>query len=141
MENNVQQEESIDLGKLMQIMYNRRKTVGTIVGGCTALALIVSFALPKTYESTTLVQTRSSAGVGGASAMAAMLGGGSGGAELSFIELMKSRTVLEPIIDQMEWEDEKKKPKAKDFAKRLKIENTKQTNLITVTATGKTPEE
>ena len=141
MENNVQKEESIDLGKLMQIMYNRRKTVGTIVGGCTALALIVSFALPKTYESTTLVQTRG-AGTGGASAMAAMLGGGSGGAELNFIELMKSRTVLEPIIDQMEWEDEKKKPQAKDFAKKfLKIENTKQTNLITVTAIGKSPEE
>ena len=141
MENNVQKEESIDLGKLMQIMYNRRKTVGAIVGGCTALALIVSFALPKTYESTTLVQTRS-VGKGGASAMAAMLGGGAGGAELNFIELMKSRTVLDPIIDQMEWEDEKKKPTAKNFAKAfLKIENTKQTNLITVTATGKSPEE
>ncbi len=143
MENNVQKEESIDLGKLMQIMYDRRKTVGSIVGGCTALALIVSFALPKTYESTTLVQTRSTGtGIGGAAAMAAMLGGGSGGAELNFIELMKSRTVLEPIIDQMEWEDEKDKPDAKKFAKKfLKIENTKQTNLITVTATGKSPEE
>ena len=143
MENNVQKEESIDLGKLMQIMYNRRKTVGTIVGGCTALALIVSFALPKTYESTTLVQTRSAGtGIGGAAAMAAMLGGGSGGAELNFIELMKSRTVLEPIIDQMEWDDEKDKPDAKKFAKKfLKIENTKQTHLITVTATGKSPEE
>ncbi len=138
----MENEESIDLGRLMHILYDRRKTVGAIVGGCTALALIVSFALPKTYESTTLVQTRSSAGVGGASAMAAMLSGGSGGAELNFIELMKSRTVLEPIIDQMEWEDEKKKPQAKDFAKKfLKIENTKQTNLITVTATGKSPEE
>ena len=42
----------------------------------------------------------------------------------------------------MEWGDEKKKPQAKDFAKKfLKIENTKQTNLITVTATGKSPEE
>ena len=29
MENNMQQEETIDLGKLMQILYNRRKTVGT----------------------------------------------------------------------------------------------------------------
>ena len=143
MENNVQQEESIDLGKLMQILYDRRRTVGTIVGGCTALALIVSFALPKTYESTTLVQTRSAGkSLGGAAAMAAALGAGAAGAELNFIELMKSRTVLEPIIDQLEWEDEKKKPQAKDFAKKfLKIENTKQTNLITVTATGKSPEE
>ena len=145
MENNVQQEESIDLGKLMQIMYDRRKTVGTIVGGCTALALIVSFALPKTYESTTLVQT-SSAGkdMGGAAAMAAAMGigGGAASSTLNYIELMKSRTVLEPIIDQLEWQDEKHKPSAKSFAKsNLKIENTKQTNLITVTATGKTPEE
>ena len=142
---NMQTEESIDLGKLMQIMYDHRKTVGTIVGGCTALALIVSFALPKTYESTTLVQTRSAGkDMGGAAAMAAAMGigGATASPTLNYIELMKSRTVLDPIIDQLEWEDEKKKPTAKDFAKKtLKIENTKQTNLITVTATGKTPEE
>ena len=139
----MENEESIDLGRLMHILYDRRKTVGAIVGGCTALALIVSFALPKTYESTTLVQTRSAGkSLGGAAAMAAALGAGAAGAELNFIELMKSRTVLEPIIDQLEWEDEKKKPQAKDFAKKfIKIENTKQTNLITVTATGKSPEE
>ena len=142
----MENEESIDLGRLMHILYDRRKTVGAIVGGCTALALIVSFALPKTYESTTLVQTRSAGkSLGGAAAMAAALGAGAAGAagaELNFIELMKSRTVLEPIIDQLEWEDEKDKPDAKKFAKKfLKIENTKQTNLITVTATGKSPEE
>ncbi len=140
----MENEESIDLGRLMHILYDRRKTVGAIVGGCTALALIVSFALPKTYESTTLVQTRSAGqNLGGAAAMAAAMGmGGASSETLNYIELMKSRTVLDPIIDQLEWEDEKKKPKAKDFAKKvLKIENTKQTNLITVTATGKTPEE
>ncbi len=148
MENNVQNEESIDLGKLMQILYDRRKTVGTIVGGCTVLALIVSFALPKTYESTTLVQTRSAGkDIGSAAAMAAAMGisiGGSASATspLNYIEMMKSRTVLEPIINDIEWPDEKKKPGAKDFAKKnLKIENTKQTNLITVTAAGKSPEE
>ena len=138
-------EENIDLGKLMRILYANRKMVSTIVGGCTALALIISFALPKTYESTTLVQTRSAGkDMGGAAAMAAAMGigGGTASPTLNYIELMKSRTVLDPIIDQLEWEDEKKKPKAKDFAKKvLKIENTKQTNLITVTATGKTPEE
>ena len=144
MENNVQNEESIDLGKLMQIMYDRRRIVGVIVGGCTALALIVSFTQPKVYESTTLVQTRRTGqNSGGATAMAAVMGmGGSSSETLSYIELMKSRMVLEPIIDQMDWPDEKHKPDAKAFAKgRLKIENTKQTNLITVTATGKTPEE
>lgn len=145
---NMQTEESIDLGKLMQILYDRRKTVGTIVGGCTALALIVSLALPKTYESTTLVQMRSAGkNIGSAAALAESMGislGGSSssGSPLNYIELMKSRAVLEPVIDSLEWEDEKHKPNAKGFAKSvLKIENTKQTNLITVTATGKTPEE
>lgn len=31
-------EAEIDLGRLMQILYARKKAVGTIVGGCMALA-------------------------------------------------------------------------------------------------------
>ena len=147
----MENEESIDLGKLMQIMLERKKVVGGIIVGCTVLAIGTAFVLPKQYESTTLVQTRSAGkDIGGAAAMAAAmginigsLGGGSSNASpLNYIELMKSRRVLDPIIDQIDWPDEKKKPEAKEFAKKnLKIENTKQTNLITVTATGRTPEE
>ena len=60
---------------------------------------------------------------------------------MSYIELMKARTVLDPIIDDMDFEDEKK-PDAKAFAKKyLDIKNTKGTNLIEVSARGKTPEE
>ena len=55
----MENEESIDLGRLMQIMLERKKVVGGIVAGCTALAIGTAFILPKQYESTTLVQTRS----------------------------------------------------------------------------------
>lgn len=142
----MEQEESIDLGRLCSIAWERRKVVGGIVAGCTALALAVSFILPKQWESTVLVQTRSAGqSMGGAAAMAAAMGiniGGGSGSPLNYIEMMKSRRVLEPIIDSLEWEDETKKPTAEQFAKGvLKIENTKQTNLITVAARGKTPEE
>ena len=145
----MENEESIDLGKLMQIMLERKKVVGGIIAGCTVLAIGTAFVLPKQYESTTLVQTRSAGkDIGGAAAMAAAMGinigsmgGSSNASPLNYIELMKSRRVLEPIIDEIEWPDNKK-PDAKAFAKKnLKIENTKQTNLITVTATGRTPEE
>ena len=55
---------------------------------------------------------------------------------------MQTRHVLEPVIDSLEWEDEKAKPKAGGFAKKyLDIQNIKKTNLIKVTASGKTPEE
>ena len=142
------QEDTIDLGKLASIASDHKKEIATIIAGCTILATGVSFVLPKQYESTTLVQTRSAGkDISGAAAMASMMGinmGGSSssGSPINYMELMKSRRVLEPIIDDMEWEDEKKKPEAADFAKKyLDIKNTKQTNLITVTAKGKTPEE
>ena len=142
------QEESIELGRLASIMWDRKKITGGIIAGCTAIAIVTAFILPKQYESTTLVQTRSAGNdISGMKAMAAAMGvnvGGSGSnaSPLNYIELMKSRTVLDPIIDNMDWDDPKKKPTAKDFAKKnLDIQNTKQTNLITVTAKGRTPEE
>ncbi len=141
-------EDSIDLGRLASIMWDRKKVTGGIIAGCTAIAIATAFILPKQYESTTLVQTRSAGNdISGMKAMAAAMGvnvGGSGSnaSPLNYIELMKSRTVLDPIIDNMDWDDPKKKPTAKAFAKsNLDIKNTKQTNLITVTAKGRTPEE
>ncbi len=149
MENKNVQEDTIDLGKLAAVAIDHKKEIATIVAGCTILAAGISFVLPKQYESTTLVQTRNAGkDISGAVAMASMMGINVGGGSSSsasptnFIELMKSRHVLEPVIDSLEWEDEKKKPSAEGFAKaNLDIKNTKQTNLITVTAKGRTPEE
>ena len=141
-------EDSIDLSRLFHIMCEHKPAIFCIVGICTLLAIVISFLLPKQYESTTLVQTRKTAKMdisGAASAMAALGLGGLGGGSVSspttnYIELMKSRTVLAPIIDSLNFEEER--PTAKDFAKKyLEIKNTKGTNLIEVSARGKTPEE
>ena len=148
MENKEIQENTIDLGKLANIAKEQKKEVMAIIVGCTIVAAGISFVLPKEYESTTLVQTRSAGkDVGGVAAMASMMGvnvsgGSSAASPTNYIELMKSRRVLEPIIDSIEWKDEKNKPDADGFAKKyLDIKNTKQTNLITITAKGKNPEE
>ena len=138
-------EDSIDLSRLFWIMYNHKSVVFGIVGVCMAIAVVIAFALPKQYESTTLVQTRTAAKVdisGAAAAMAALgVGGGVSSPTMNYIELMKSRTVLDPIIDSMKFEEEKK-PDAKVFAKKyLDIRNTKGTNLIEVAARAETPEE
>jgi len=145
----LEKEESIDFGRLKDIMLQRKKVVGGIVVGCTAVALVAGLVWPKTYESTTTVQTRmtgSQLASGGAAAAAAALGIGIGNASsptLTYVELMKSNTVLQPIIDDLDWpEDDKEFLTPEKFAKKnLTIENTKQTNLIKVTAKGKTPEE
>lgn len=143
----LEKEESIDLGKLWQVTKAHKKVVGGIIVGCTAIATITAFVLPKQYESTTLVQTRDankSMGGQAAAATAALgVGGGASSSTNNYMELMKTRTVLDPIIDELyEGKDPEKKPDAAAFAKsNLDIKNTKGTNLITVTAKGKTPEE
>ena len=142
----VEKEEQIDIGKLWQIMKDRKKICGAIIGGCTALSLAAALVWPPTYESTTTVQTRvTGAGVSGAAAAAAALGLGAATTSptLSYIELMKTESVIRPIIDELDMKQEDKKfMTAEAFAKaKLKIENIKQTNLIKVTAKGKTPEE
>ena len=139
-------EDSIDLSRLFHIMSEHKPAIFCIVGICTLVALVISFLLPKQYESTTLVQTRTASKMdisGAAGAMAALgLGGGSvSSPTMNYIELMKSRTVLDPIIDSIDF-GTGKKPDAKSFAKsHLDIKNTKGTNLIEVTARAQSPEE
>ena len=138
-------EDSIDLSRLFHIMSEHKPAIFCIVGMCTLLALVISFLLPKQYESTTLVQTRTAtkmdiSGAAGAMAILGLGGGSVSSPTMNYIELMKSRTVLDPIIDSLNFEEER--PTAKDFAKKyLEIKNTKGTNLIEVSARGKTPEE
>nr|WP_314806537.1 GumC family protein [uncultured Selenomonas sp.] len=139
-------EDSIDLSHLFRVMGQHKPVVFSIVGICTIVAFVISLLLPKQYESTTLVQTRSATKVdisGAAAAMAALgVGGGNvSSPTMNYIELMKTRTVLDPIIDSLDFEEDQK-PDAKKFVKGyLDIRNTKGTNLIEVAARGKSPEE
>ena len=137
-------EDSIDLGRLFWVMGRHKAVVFGIVGLCTVVALVISLILPKQYESTTLVQTSSAnaSSSGTAAALAALGGSGASSLTMNYMELMKSRTVLEPIIDSLDFEGAEKKPDAKKFAKSfLDIKNTKGTNLIEVSARWGTPEE
>ena len=139
-------EDTIDLSRLFRVMGAHKAVIFGIVGICTIAALVISLVLPKQYESTTLVQTRTAAKIDatGAAAAMALLGVGGGGVSsptMNYIELMKSRTVLEPIIDSLDFEPDKR-PDAKSFAKGyLDIKNVKGTNLIEVSARSTKPEE
>lgn len=148
--NNAKDNDTIDLKKLFSLMLEKKKIVIAIVVICTLIATIVAFVLPKSYQSTTLVRVKSggsSSAMAGYAAMAAGfgidIGGGSSGSPESYIELMKSREVLEPIIAELDFPEEtKEKMTAAGFAKsNLEITNIKKTELITIAAYGKTPEE
>lgn len=146
--NNAKDNDTIDLRKLFSLMLEKKTIVIAIVVICTIIATIVAFILPKSYQSTTLVRVKSGgSSMSGYAAMAAGfgidIGGGSSGSPESYIELMKSREVLEPIIAELDLPDEdKEKLTAEGFAKKnLEVTNIKKTDLITIAAYGKTPEE
>lgn len=146
--NNANDNDTIDLKKLFSLMIEKKTIVIAIIVICTIIATIVAFVLPKSYQSTTLVRVKSgSSSMSGYAAMAAGfgidIGGGSSGSPESYIELMKSREVLEPIIAELDLPDEdKEKLTAEGFAKKnLEVTNIKKTDLITIAAYGKTPEE
>lgn len=148
--NNANDNDTIDLKKLFSLMLEKKTIVIAIVVICTIIATIVAFVLPKSYQSTTLVRVKSggsSSAMAGYAAMAAGFGidirGGSSGSPESYIELMKSREVLNPIIEKVDLTDEEReKMRTEDFFKKyLEITNTKKTDLINIAAYGKTPEE
>lgn len=149
MDNINNNEETIDLRKLFSIMGEQKKVIIPIIVICTVLAIIVAFVLPKSYQSNTLVRIKSSGGsnLSGYAAMAAGfgidVGGLSSASPENYIELMKSREVIQPIIDGLDMDEEKKEKMTTDgFIKsNLEITNTKKTDLINITAYGKTPEE
>ena len=142
-------EIEIDLGRLFGILWDRKKIAGGIIATCTIIAMIISLIIPPTYESNTLVQTNKTSKLdlsSGAAGALAMLGGISGAASptMNYIEIMKSRAVLEPIIDKLEnfTTDEREGLTAEKFAKKnIEIENVKGTQLINVIGKGRTPEE
>lgn len=147
--NNANDNDTIDLKKLFSLMMEKKKIVIAIVVICTIIATIVAFVLPKSYQSNTLVRIKSSNNLD-MSSMAAMatgfgidVGGLSSASPENYMELMKSREVLEPIMEQVDMpEEDKEKLTTEDFIKKyLEITNTKKTDLINITAYGKTPEE
>lgn len=148
--NNANDNDTIDLKKLFSLMLEKKMIIIAIVVICTIIATVVAFVLPKSYQSTTLVRVKSSSSssMAGYAAMAAGFGIGIGGAGSSaspesYIELMKSREVLNPIIEKIDLTDEEREKMKADvfFKKYLEITNTKKTDLINIAAYGKTPEE
>lgn len=149
MDNINNNDSSIDLRKLFSVMGEQKKIIIPIIVICTVVAIVIAFVLPKSYQSNTLVRIKSSgsSNLSGYAAMAAGfgidVGGGGSASPENYIELMKSREVIQPIIDGLDIDEEKKEKMTTDgFIKsNLEITNTKKTDLINIAAYGKTPEE
>jgi len=103
------QEDEIDLFELFQIIWNNRFFIAKIVLGITILTAIISFILPKTYTSESVIVpiTQSSSG-SALSAIAAMAGSPAvrDQATANVVAVLNSNTLRERVVKDLNLLDE-----------------------------------
>lgn len=138
-------EITIDLRELLQEVKRNIPIVRKVTLGCIAAAALYLLVVPPTFESTAIlrIQDKSGSKMGG---MAAMLmgGGGAKGLPATYEEMLKGRSVVEPLIKEMEEADsDGKYPRYETYieGKRIVTEPVKGSELLSVTYTAKTAED
>lgn len=151
-DNNKDVEKEIDLEEVIGVLKTDKNKYLKIAAGCTIIALVLAFILPEKFSSTAVVRAKATAWMSGISsdmaAMAAALAGfGNVKSDTqSYIEIMQTRSVIEPLIektDTLDADDEIKEYKLLDeyIKKYLKFDNPKGTDIIKITAISKDPQE
>ena len=144
-------ESTIDLRKFLDIAKEKKTILIAIIAICTIIATIAAFVMPKQYSSSSMVKIKSTSDLNNIPVMLTNIvsqlgietGNADGNSPETYIEVMKSRAVIEPIIEGLELsEEEKNDITIEDFVKsHIIFTNVKKTDLINITAYGKTPEE
>lgn len=150
-DNNKDVEKEIDLEEVIGVLKTDKNKYLKIAAGCTIIALVLAFILPEKFSSTAVVRAKATAGMSGISsdmaAMPALAGFGNVKSDTqSYIEIMQTRSVIEPLIektDTLDADDEIKEYKLLDeyIKKYLKFDNPKGTDIIKITAISKDPQE
>ena len=143
----MEERDTIDLRQIGYVIVQQKRKLIAIITITTLLAIVIAFLLPKQYESSVLVRAKAQRQGGGvslqAAAAVALLGGATSSPVQGYMEILKSRSVLDPVIAKIDLPPEEKKfMDNKAFVKSyLKLQNAKSTDLIEITATGRSPEE
>lgn len=150
-DNNKDVEKEIDLEEVIGVLKTDKNKYLKIAAGCTIIALVLAFILPEKFSSTAVVRAKATAGMSGISSdmavMAALASFGNVKSNTqSYIEIMQTRSVIEPLIektDTLDADDEIKEYKLLDeyIKKYLKFDNPNGTDIIKITAISKDPQE
>lgn len=143
-------ESTIDLRKFLDIAKEKKTILIVIIAICTIIATIAAFVMPKQYSSSSMVKIKSTSDLNNIPVVLTNIasqlgadGGSSGNNPETYMEVMKSRAVIEPIIEDLDLSEEAKEKMTIDgfIGSHLELTNVKKTDLINITAYGKTPEE
>lgn len=138
------EESTIDLRDVLRILKKRRNLILRSFIGMAILALAVSLVWPKTYEGESALRVKQSKGLSDS-----LLGDVAGMSSLSakqlmstYAEILKSRTVVTAAIEQVYADKPTEEvPDYETFVKRITTQPVKDTEILKIKVTGRTPEE
>lgn len=138
------QEYTIDLLEVAEILSENRKPIAKITGGFIVLAILYLLIASPVYESEALLRIKQDQGLG-RSLLDAAVGGNvqmSQQQMSTFAEILKSRGVVVPVIEATEEQKDGKYPNYENYVKEhITTEPFRNTEIMQVKMRGKSPEE
>nr|WP_092074264.1 GumC family protein [Dendrosporobacter quercicolus]NSL49167.1 GumC family protein [Dendrosporobacter quercicolus DSM 1736]SDM86212.1 polysaccharide chain length determinant protein, PEP-CTERM locus subfamily [Dendrosporobacter quercicolus] len=135
-------ETTLDLRDILKTLKKRRKLIGYIFVGFVVLAALLSFLWPPTYESETNLRVKQPQGLADSLLSSLPTGNASATKQLmsTYAEILKSRTVVQEVIDKTQ-ADKEEIPDYENMLDRITTQPVKDTEILRVRVTAKTPEE
>ncbi|MGL5207032.1 MAG: GumC family protein [Acidaminococcaceae bacterium] len=138
------EENSIDLRELLAILLKNLRKICYITAAFLVAAILYLVITPNVYESESLLRVKQTKGIG-SSLLEGITGGNTAAsAQLmsTYAEILKSRSVIEPVIQETEKpNDEGKYPSYASFVGRVTTTPFKNTEILKVTVKANTPED
>lgn len=139
------EENSIDLQELLAILLKNLRKIAYITVTFLVVAMLYLLFTPRVYESESLLRIKQPQGLG--SSLLDVVPGANTAATAqlmsTYAEILKSRSVIEPVIEETEKQDDKGKyPSYESYIKsRITTTPFKNTEILKVTVNANTPED
>ena len=139
-----EQEITIDLRDLWNVLKKNTATIRKVTIGCVAAAVVYLIVVPPTYESTALLRVKQPKGLGSSILEALPTGNPMASKQLmsTYAEILKSRSVVVPVIEATEEGKDGKYPEYEAYLKsRIATAPFKDTEIMKVTFKANTAED
>ncbi|NLY84141.1 MAG: chain-length determining protein [Acholeplasmataceae bacterium] len=138
------EENSIDLRELLAMLTRNLRKIAAVTAAFLAIAVLYLLIASPVYESESLLRIRQPKGLG-SSLLDAVPGGNTAATTQlmsTYAEILKSRSVIEPVIAATETPKDGKYPGYDGYVKsRITTTPFKNTEILKVTVNAKTPED
>ena len=140
----MEEEITIDLRELAHIVQKNARFIAKVTGGCIAVAGLYLLIASPVYESDSLLRIKQPKGIGSSLLESMPMGNAMASKQLmsTYAEILKSRSVIVPVIEQTEEADsDGKYMRYEDYIKnRITTNPFKDTEILKVTVNANTPE-